>query len=118
MLGQGFRDRLVSSVGVSLSWLCLFEAPAGCSGNEAVFDVHDPLRQAFRLLLTVCHMENRDACLLLDVFQEFAHLVVGVVVQGAERFIQQERCRAKAQRPPQSDTLPLTTTEPIDLSFE
>ena len=103
---------------VSFSWRCPCGASAGCGGNESVFDVHDPLRQAFRLLLTVCHMENRDARLLLDVFQEFTHLVVSIVVQGAEWFIQQERCGMKAQRPAQSDAVPLTTAEPMDLSFE
>ena len=79
--------------------------------NATVVEHGDAVAQRQRLFLIVRDEDEGDANLALNLFELNLHLLAKLLVEGAERLIEQQHARLQDQRARQGDALPLTTRE-------
>src|SRR5262245_1966010 len=63
--------------------------------ERAVAEDRDAVRHRHRLGLIVCHVDHRNADLAVDALELDLHLLAQVLVEGAERLIEQEHVRVE-----------------------
>ena len=80
--------------------------------DAAVFDAEQAVGQRLGFVQVVRDVQRRHAGHAADVLQQGTHLLPGLVVQGAERFVQAQDARAERQGAAQGHALPLAAAQP------
>src|SRR6266850_1055765 len=79
--------------------------------ERAVTEDRDAVRHRHRLGLVVRHVHHRDADLAVDALELDLHLLAQLLVQRAERLVQQEHVRVEDEAPRERDALLLAAGE-------
>src|SRR5438067_8816618 len=79
--------------------------------ERAVAEDRDAVGHRHRLGLVVCHVHHRDADLAVDALELDLHLLAQILVQRAERLVQQEHFRVEDKAPRERDALLLAPGE-------
>src|SRR5882724_4603053 len=58
-------------------------------------------------------VQDGHACLAVDCAEKLDHLLAGLLVQGAERLVEQQNARPERQRPSQGSSLGLAAAESL-----
>ena len=82
----------------------------------AAIDHRDPVTHRQRLLLIVGDVDERGAGLLLDALQLCLHLAPDLLVERAERLVQQQDRRCERERPGEGDPLLLAAAQGHDVA--
>ena len=76
--------------------------------------IEEGVPEAIRFAAVVGDVQRRGDF----AFQQREHGVLGVVVDGAHRFVEQQQLRAKCERPAEGDTLRFAAAEPHRPAFQ
>ena len=79
--------------------------------DQAALHHRDPVGHRERLLLVMCHVQERDSDLALNALQLPLHLLSQFQVERAERLVQEQRLRAVHERPRQRHALLLAARQ-------
>jgi hypothetical protein len=88
------------------------------AGDDPLFEAEDDAGEAIGFTLVVGDVQDRDAGGTMEIGEHGTDFVAGIVVEGAERFVEAQDIRAEGQGASEGDALGFAAAQALGVAVE